>query len=375
MSASQQFSDSESQRMYKIHVQDQAEEYLEPESQTIEQRYRPRPDDPTPPIVAPDSHKDNENIRRILERCREFEGVNFNSTQLQEEQERQLAPEIEQERQVQRPSSATPVKHSLHPDVHLFATTGTLQRESTAFIPAFQPLKNTSAARYLELSEFPSQLLVTQDFASTVQKPKGPSSLLDDYQRPVQWVLTRTESDKNTVKCMIIISPWEANKLHGAVLQHKATTMHLYAPRQNRSYAPLDALNLFTIPSRPEPLAIPIELRIQLNLFAGQLYISSMTEYREICEFLEVASTSTTEGMVVAAGGFIIEAPEGYSLPSGFNNSPLKILKVLMAQIRKDGQEIDKSHLGKILDGKLLCEDDFEQAENLENEVEGGSCH
>ena len=43
-----------------------------------------------------------------------------------------------------------------------------------------------------------------------------------------------------------------------------------------------------------------------------------------------------------------------------FTRSPLELLKILISQIRKDGQEIGKTHLGKVLDGKLLCPSDFE---------------
>ncbi|KAL4951222.1 hypothetical protein BDW69DRAFT_42194 [Aspergillus filifer] len=338
----------------------QAEDFLEPESQTLEQRYRPRPNSSVPPLVATESDSETETTRQILQRCREFENINFHSTQLQEEQERQLAPEIEQERQVQRPPSATPEQHSLHPDVRLFVSTGTLQRGSTAFIPAFQSLTRTSATKFLNPSEFPSTLLVTADYARVIKMPQGPSSVLDDYQRPVQWILTSPTKDREWVKYMIIISPYEANELHSEILKSKHVSMHVYAPHQNRSYARLDELRLFTIPLPPtSPPRITTNLQIQLNLFAGQLYISCMAEYRAICEFLRLASTATPEGMRVYADGFILSAPNGNQLPSTFKNSPLKFLKVLMSQIRKDGQEIDKTHIGRILDGKLLTEKDF----------------
>ncbi|KAL4796122.1 hypothetical protein BDV19DRAFT_388541 [Aspergillus venezuelensis] len=343
----------------------QAEGFLEPESQTLEQRYRPRSDSSVPPIIATESDRENGTIRQIAQRCSEFENINFHSTQLQEEQERQLAPEIEQERQVQRPPSATPKKHFLHPDVRRFVSTGTLQGQSTAFIPAFQSLKKTSATKFLNPSEFPSSLLITTDYARTVKPPQGSSSVLDDYQRSVQWILTGPTEDRKSVKHMVIISPYEANKLHSEILKSKHVSMHIYAPCQNRSYSALDKLRLFTIPTAPaDPPRIPENLTIQLNLFAGQLYISCMEEYHAICKFLRLASTATPEGMKVSADGFIISAPDGNPLPSTFKNSPLKFLKVLMSQIRKDGQEIDKTHIGRILDGKLLTEEDFREDED-----------
>ncbi|KAL4861979.1 hypothetical protein BDV12DRAFT_207643 [Aspergillus spectabilis] len=360
--------DGETQ-MSKTH----AEEFLEQESQSLEQRYRPRPDNNALPFITSDNNN-NDNICLILERCREFKNINFQSTQLQEEQERQLAPEIEQEQQVQRPPSATPEDHYVHPDLHHFVTTGVLKDGSNAFMPAFQGLDNTSAAKHLNVSEFAkhssmselsSSLLVTSDFARTVKVPRWLSSTMDDYQRPVQWVLMGTAhsfpgQNRKPVKHIIIISPYEANELHSEILKSKKVTMHMYAPRQNRIFLALDNLNLYPIPRADSVVFdIPTAVRIQLNLFAGQLYISSFNEYREICEFLGVAYYTAPEGLTVAADGFIVTADK-----ATFTKSPLKFLKVLMSQIRKDGQEIDKTHIGKLLDGKLLAMDDFKDVDN-----------
>lgn len=168
-------------------------------------------------------------------------------------------------------------------------------------------LKNTSATKHLSVTQFPADLLVTRDFVHTVQIPGGLSSILDDYQRPVQWVLTSSATgsgNKRAVKHMVIISPYEANKLKSDILMSSIVAMHLYAPRQNRSYSPLDNLDLYTFPPRALPVNnIPTTLRIQLNLFAGQLYISSFDEYREICKFLGLSSTTTIDGMIIAADG------------------------------------------------------------------------
>jgi hypothetical protein len=126
----------------------------------------------------------------------------------------------------------------------------------------------------------------------------------------------------------------------------------------------LDGLNLYTVPTVSCPIEIPTRLRIQLNLFAGQLYISSIEEYREICDFLGVASTIPPEGVTVAADGFILAGGEHSS--ATFTKSPLKFLKMHLSQIRKNGQDIDKTHLGKLVDGKLLCASDFQDCEDTQ---------
>ncbi|GLA78842.1 hypothetical protein AtubIFM55763_000734 [Aspergillus tubingensis] len=334
-----------------------AEGFLEPESQSLERRYRPGCNN----VLSLSSKcPDDADSRRILDRCREFATVKFSAAQLQEEQERELAPEIEQERQVQRPAPAEPETHFVHPDILSFVATGLLDASSAAVKPAFMVLKDTSAARYLDVAQFPSELLVTIDFARTVRLPK--LSARDSYQRAVEWVLMSTghpSEDGKPVGHMVIISPYEADKLHADIRGSSAVTLHVYAPRQNQSSYPIDKLDLYTIPKKlsTRPRRVPESLRIQLNLFAGQLYISSYNEYCEICRFLGVAFTAAPEGLVVAADGFIVESQQA---GAKFTQSPLRFLKVFMSRIRKDGQEIDKTHLGKIPDGKLLLMADFQ---------------
>jgi hypothetical protein len=89
------------------------------------------------------------------------------------------------------------------------------------------------------------------------------------------------------------------------------------------------------------------------------LYIRSYSEYCEIWDVLGVASVKTLESLTVAADGFIVV--DYQELKTTFYQSPLKSLRVLMSQIWKDGQEIDKTDLNKVLDVKLLHSYDFHQ--------------
>lgn len=292
----------------------------------------------------------------IPERCREFGNVCFASTKLQEEQERELAPEIERERQVQRPPEATPAKHKIHPHLRAFVSTGNLTRSSDALLPAFEALQSTSAVSYLDLSQFPTGMLVTKDFATTIEGHMGSSSVTDSFQRPVGWVLTSAHPDRNIVAEMVIISPYEANGLLPEIRESTAVSLHSYAPRLNQGFRPLDRLTLYSVGGHAA-VTIPDDLRMQLNLFAGQLYLESFSDYQFLCNFLGVSSVKTADGMVVAADGFIIHG--GQDSKTTFTQSPLKFLSVLLSQIRKDCQKIDKTHMGQILDGRLLSPADF----------------
>ncbi|KAJ5252865.1 hypothetical protein N7489_003275 [Penicillium chrysogenum] len=335
----------------------QAQEFLEPECQTLEQRYRPG-HQAQPSFNCPSDTSLNLNL--IWKRCRKFEGLDTSSS-LQEEQERELAPEVESERQVQRPPSATPETHHIHPHISSFVTTGILVRSSEAYEPAYLTLRNTSAARFLDVSQFPSSLLASNDFVRAIKTPPGSHFVADAFQRPVRWVLTSRNhvvDDETPQLRMMIISPYEANGLMSRIRESQVVTLHLYAPRQSRAFPSLDRLGLYTVPDDGVKTEIPDIFRMLLNLFSGQLYLESYSEYKDLCEFLGVASVKTPPGLVVAADGFIKRGFPGAK--TGFSHSPLKFLEILMSQIRKDCQRIGRTHIGKIVSGQLLFPLDFE---------------
>lgn len=324
----------------------QASKFLEKEAQSLDDRYRPRS---STDVVFSDTPSRNTSINLINERCRQFTGLDFTSATLQEEQERELSPEIEQERQVQRAAPAEPAKHSLHPDLVAFVATGILIGGSNAYKPAFQALHDTSAAAHLDVSQFPRDLYVTADFARTV-KVSGNSYISDDFQRPVQWILTSrgNGSRSNNVTHMMVISPYEAQELLKHIKNSKNVTMHLYAPRQNQGFSALDHLALYSVPARLEALIIPRDFVVQLNVFAGQLYLDSFEGYVELCNFLDFGRDMNGNKKAGCT----------------FSDSPVKFFKVLMTKIRRNCEGVDKTHMGKILDGRLFLRSDFEKSED-----------
>lgn len=336
-----------------------AKQFLDKEAQSIETRYGPRPEKAASIVSLL-----NTEIRRlgeIKERCSEFEHLNFNSSTLEEEQERELSPEIEQERQVQRPDPARPAKHSLHPDIINFVNKGSLIPDSSAYMPAFHALRDTSAARYFKTSQLSSgNLWVTRDFAQTVEA-SNIDHVSDSYQRPVQWILSSCAKGSSIVDDLMIISPYEAEELM-TTLQSAGSdtvTLHLYKPRCLTGHQSFDQLDFFTIPARQQQhQELPRALIVQLNLFAGQLYFDTYDNYLETCEFLGLAADVPGEGEVVAVDGYILRDGEG---KSKFDKSPVQFLQVLTSKIRRNGQSISKTHVGSMLDGKLLQISDFEE--------------
>lgn len=331
----------------------EAKKFLEQDALSLEDRYRPR--DNT--AEADELFKGSEDIPRFAEirsRCERFDSIKFLAAALQEEQERELSPEIEAERQVEKPRPAKPMRNIIHTDVRTFVQTGKILFINSAFKPAFRALDKISAAAHFDVGQFPRDLLVTSDFANTVEL-KGNNIQSDAYQRPVQWILT-TRSSRDKVR-MVIISPFEAQGLMNEIKKSSAVILHLYAPRSNLAFQPLDELKLYTVPALPSNWRVPVDLVLQMNLFAGQLYFRSYDEYKSACEFLGLAWRAM-DGTGIEPDGFIV--PSALDTDYRFSTSPTKFLQVLLATVRRDGRGIGKTHWGRVLAGVLLTRDDFE---------------
>ncbi|KAI4913140.1 hypothetical protein J4E85_010873 [Alternaria conjuncta] len=333
-----------------------AEEFLEEEAASLETRYKPREPDDDGSKHLQDWDESNENIVKIVSRCRDFEAMGFGSAALSEEQERELAPEIEEERQIERPPRLKAHPHNFHPDLKRLIDTGEFCFSSEAWGPAFEALCTTSAARDVDLSKFPDDLLVTADFIHTVQVPPGStraSFVSDSYQRPVQFVLSVHR--KGTVSNLIIVSPYEANQLLPLLRQSKTVCLHIFAPRSNASYASVDDLMLYNVGRNFLPGSVSRSLTMQLNLFAGSLYLRSLSEYAEICDYLGLLKGTAKDGQEVYADGFI-DPPAGIW---GLQKSPVPFLRALLMKIRREGEGVEKTHLGRMLSGVRLEESDF----------------
>jgi hypothetical protein len=275
--------------------------------------------------------------------------------------QRELSPEIEEERQIERPAKMNPNKHDLHSDLKDLVRTGKLPDKTTAFEPAFRALRSTSAARLCDLSQFPSDLMATMDFIRTVQVPSGSNAatfISDSYQRPVQWVMS-VRGTSDTVQTLVILSPFEANQLRPKFQTSDKVTLHLFSPCCNASYAAIDKLELFSVGRAFSAKQLPRSLTMQLNLFSGSLYLRSYTEYIELCNFLGLLRDKVKSGQQVFADGFITP-PSG---TWGLKQSPVPFLRTLLMKIRKEGEGIEKTIMGRILNGARLEEIDFEGKE------------
>jgi hypothetical protein len=330
--------------------QSQASEFLEDEAQSIHARYRPSIRE------AKLSHEQENTDDPIVQRCREFESLDHRPSALLEEQERELSPEVEREREVQRAPPVEPLRHNLHPDIRQFVLTGALPDDSPACMPALEVLSDTSAAAYLDITKCHSGLLVSVDFARTIKvERRGQSHRSDLFQRSPQWILTSSyHLSADFIQHMLVISPYEAQKLLPLVKGSNHVHLHVYAPRPNLGYRPLDSLDLYTIPGLTAS-EIPRPLIMELNLFAGQLYFDSFREYTQVCRFLGINQQGKTEDSPRSADTTDRED----EMACQFEEDPVKFFKVHLTKVRRNCESIGKTHMGSVLDYRPLLVEDF----------------
>ncbi len=302
-----------------------------------------------------------EHIERIRAKCQQFQAANFSSAALSEEQERELAPEAEQERQAERPKIMKPREHTIHPDVLQLVQRGSLNPNGGGFLAAFGSFNRSTAVCMANVNEFGQDLLVTTDFAGTVYLPPGSHS--DTFHRAVQWILTfrnRAASDRPT---LVVLSPWEVNELVLEVEKSNHVHLHQYAARPNVSFPTLQDLRLYTTPTLPAAWMPPSKyLILQLNIFSGQLYFEDLNEYNEVCAFLGLSCVPNDGTITAGVDGFV---GRGIIYPEcRFTQSPTAFLRVIMSNIRRDCQDISRTHVGRMLAGEILTEKDFLAAEN-----------
>ena len=131
-------------------------------------------------------------IRSVL---RQFQHQRVNESTLQEEQERELSPENEQERQIEKPPPTIALSHHIHPAVRQFAQTAHLDLSSRVFSPAFTVFDRTTVARYnLDPLRYAEDLLVTTDFTQSVEA--NASDELTWYLKSVKWIARAIVGEK-----------------------------------------------------------------------------------------------------------------------------------------------------------------------------------
>ncbi|PVF91588.1 hypothetical protein CPB86DRAFT_719160, partial [Serendipita vermifera] len=209
----------------------------------------------------------------------------------------------------------------------------------------------------------------TQDFYRTIQLSYSPSQgSMDDFIRPVDWLVAPAVDNPPYV---VALSPFEVNELFPIIKSSKAVRLHFFSPRNNLSMRSFEDFDTFILPSQIPPLSLPRSLVHQINMFSGSIFLRDHETYRDVCKMLglhfdkldpQILETSrSTENDVMDSTYFVLDPTTRTQLGMGevgFQESPVPFLKMLLV-IRRHGQTLGPSHMGKMLHGSKLNEDDF----------------
>lgn len=325
----------------------------EDECQTLAQRYNIRSN-----ICHPDDGELCHDNDQIADRLASFAAAGQAETTLHEQEEKELAPENEEERQMERPAPVSARIPYLDPEVADFVKTGCASLVSGCFRPAFQALQHTKLKHH-DLTPWTqhNNLLVTRDFVETVKATDAEDH--DWYVKAVKWVACSCFDGQRK---LVVFSPFEANELLPHIRASTKTSLGIYAARTSMSARSLEDLDFCMIgvkqPISGSPRTLPL-----LNLFAGQTCLSSFTAYRSTCLLLGLVDRKTSrEGLDDFEIFIPIQAREKFDSEMAqvclFLHNPLPVVRALL-ELRRKGHSFAGSHLGMILEGKTLSSEDW----------------
>ncbi|KAK6504674.1 hypothetical protein TWF481_006613 [Arthrobotrys musiformis] len=336
---------------------------------------KPSPDDSYIDRVARLNIAGHPTVAKIIDHCRIFniEAIDSATGQLDEEQEREVEQEAERQRQIELPPPAKAVLHDVHKDIIKFVRTGKIRKDSTAVEPAITSFRRTSIRGKIRPGSWSSTLIVSQDFARTVEittRLVGGRQIdhQDDFVRPVSFILSSGTGSAHRKPTLLIISPFEANDLIERIRSSKHVHLHIYMPRTRKSMPSFEDLRWMNIgKAYMRSWRLPSALLDQLNLFAGQLYFRHSTAYHHTAEWLGLRTTELHPESEWYEDGFVNpnhrRRIDGGIFKSTFKVSPVPCMQGLVA-IRRKGVKSDLSQLGLLLAGKLLNNDQFDEADS-----------
>ncbi|KAL4811848.1 hypothetical protein BDW67DRAFT_194317 [Aspergillus spinulosporus] len=305
----------------------------QPEQQTLEQLYEPTYREETASASSLTSFASACKVDRLIQalekRRLESHGLGsaISSALEQVEQEREVAYEIEEEREIQRPSQKKALRFpGLHESILNFAKGDPLG--PSGILSASEWLEKTHLGeKYkIEGSSLVSHLYLSAEFPRTVKLKKSEKD--DTYTRPVNWLLYNIVTET----ALVIISE-EAEILIPIMRASTPRNTHLilYAAPWTKSMLHFNNLTYYSLPSLPDGWTPPAWLPFELGIIAGRLYFP-FSEYED--------ASNPLYSLTRKPGG------EDESLDSWAKNR-LNFLQEWLA-IRRQGQDVTDTPMGYI---------------------------
>ena len=315
---------------------DEAKAFREKEEQSLSDLYAPQALETIvrPGIITSGQENPNPMVQSLLKLWTELNQDIPEGATMHEEHEREVAHELNQETQIERPPGAKALHACVDKKLRRYVQAGD-PREFRKFALAFNGVAATSSAAPLiaHTKSVWSHLRVTKGFIDTVERPISGS--YDNYFRPANWALARKYESGATG--LLLLSQYEVNELmHDIRHESSEVSLLMYEPRVMKSMSAVD-WNPHGHPSDSVErwLHVDPQPRLEFHLFAGQLYLDTYEQYGRLCEMVGTAPRSTV-------------------------GVPLSFIKEWVS-IRRKGQHYLQSHIGQVVSGRVLQEDEFDE--------------
>ncbi|KAF4125447.1 Protein of unknown function (DUF3645) [Geosmithia morbida] len=186
------------------------------------------------------------------------------------EQEREVEAQVEQIRIKQTrkkyPALSFP---GLDKAMVEFVRTGELAPSGRWYEPAFKFIAETNVGMQYRVRAVSSRVFVTVQFRRTTALSNNEQRQLDNFMRPVEWVLWSP-----TKETALVIIPEELELLLPEIRASKAVHLLVYAAPVTRAMVRFGSLKYLTLPPLRDDYQFPAWLGTELGILAGQLYMT-----------------------------------------------------------------------------------------------------
>ena len=305
--------------------------FREKEEQSLHDLYAPPllKDNILPGVIESSQKISDATIQILLTMWRELDLTESEGPSPHEEHEREVAHEVEQETQVQRPPRVQALPPAVDVKLRDFVHTGMIE-SFMQFPRVYDCVVRMTSTKLDGRNPWP-HLRATDDFVKTVERPQ--SGYYDEYLRPVNFVLTSKQETRPWF--LLLISQYEASELLREI-QDPASGVRLqvYEPRTMKSMIAVDFGTGQVTQSVDDWQSLNSDIRRQLNLFAGQVYFNNYKDYKKLCKDLGTRLNPSVE-------------------------QTRSFVKAWIA-IRRKGQDYLQSHVGQMVSGRAIKEEAFE---------------
>ncbi|KAI0172821.1 hypothetical protein GGR52DRAFT_591328 [Hypoxylon sp. FL1284] len=194
------------------------------------------------------------------------------------EQERDVQVQVEKVRQVQKaPRHDALVFPGLHLDISDFVRTGSLGHappdpdQNAGFEHAFAHVARTSIGKRFGVRPTGSRLFVSTEFGRTAQRKGTKQSPLDNFLRPVEWILWSPST-----QTALVVIPEEAELLIPRLRRAAdKSPVHLvaYAAPVTKAMLCFNDFRYYSLPPLAPTHELPAWFRFEIGLLGGRLHV------------------------------------------------------------------------------------------------------